>query len=190
MFDNVRDANMRLQGTIVRYEGQPIQIHEVVGVDAAIKLVVMGLVDEEVQRLGLDDPELNLDPVPLGYVNEGKGTSYVERIPIRKWKHGLHRENVHIRGDMVELGRDVIRTRYMADTILGVFPTLPEALQSVVEGRRKETAFNRKFSLRMDEETGIVNLMYRTERVGFVMDGKPQLGPKMQYLKEELEAEQ
>jgi len=190
MFDNTADANMRLSDSVIRLQGSPIYIHEAVrGPDREIQLVYTDL-EGVGGRVGVHNEHLNYEPVPLGYVNIDGMSAYLQRIPARKWKQGLSRDNLQIKGilpDFIDT-RALLTTSYLAATIQGTYPTFAEALTRVREGRDQHTAFHRKFSLHPDSETGLVWLHYAGDRHGWVEgSGAVVLGNRSQYLLQELE---
>lgn len=124
--------------------------------------------------------DLNVEPVPLGYINIGTQASYCKRVPCRRWKQGLSRESLDIRA----MGINILKTKNFSNCILGKYPSLPKSLDLLGE-RQTSIAFERSWAV----QVGIVepSLLYKGKYVGIVKDGRPVLVDKFDYLKEILE---
>jgi hypothetical protein len=196
-YDNVNDAQMRLGGTVIRYNGKPVYVIDVGDkkdpetFDTYIYLNITFPIDGVVDQVLIDDPLLDFSPVPVGYVNYNGGSAYVHRVPIRKWKQGLHRDNLNVEWDTYNgLGEDadILVTSSLARSILNEYPAFDEAIERVRSKRDKSCAFNRKFSL-VRSDIGLLWLYYKGEQVGWI-EGEQTfvLGNEHRYLQEELEA--
>jgi len=184
MFELTQDGNMRLSDSIIRYQGKPIYVEGV----AEDRVVIGTYLDGSGSvRKTMDDRDWDPSPVPTGYVNREGRCYYVCRRPTRRWKQGLHRDNVEVYSYEGSGSRGIINSAAFADTVLGNYPTLEEVLDNVRSRRWSSGAWTRKFALCREEQTGLLWLMHRNNKVGWVQDNSPVLGENAQYLVEELQ---
>lgn len=168
-------ANTRLADTVVRLEvdGTPIWVH-VVHDDG--KVVYQLLEGGDDKFCHLDD--IDTCPVPLGYVNTTKGCHFLERMPVRRYRQGLRRDNMILKNG---LNAGVLAWKDIAKTIVGTFPTFKAAMETAKK-IISPVAWHRHWAI-----DGNGQLHYKGNVVG-VMQGRAQvLGKKYQYLKEALE---
>lgn len=191
LYKNKGYANVRLQGTIVRRKKIPVIVHEVRGdVVSALNMVTK---EEEV----FNYKELDITPVPLGYVNYNKHTFYLSRSPVRNdWRQGLRDRSMVWRYDsynqytqqyakMTKLGKDFgVPVDCVAKTIMGEYPTFNKVLNTLkLLNKSNSMSFSRFFAVRGDS-----SLMYRTLKVGDIDEkGKIVLLDKFFYLKESVQ---
>lgn len=123
---------------------------------------------------------LNIEPVPLGYVNHKNGASYVRRAGARQWKQGLNRDN--LRGPVINKGV-LLKSKELARTIKGKFPSYDEAY-NIYSRTGKSRAFSREWAL----TSGLLepDLCYKDMRVGIGTIKGPKLLPEFEYLTESL----
>lgn len=187
MYDNAHDANMRLSESVIMFNGRPVYIHNV-REERPLMVVFSYLSGDKGEILkSIEDDRFSLTPVKLGYMNYQGKAVYTQRIPCRRWKQGLHRENFDV-GEQHHMDRAILTTAEMEDTILNKYLSYKEALNQVATGECQSAAYHRSFCFSKCEETGLVWLSYRGERAGWVQDGRAVLGEHSQYLAEELEA--
>jgi hypothetical protein len=138
----------------------------------------------------LNSENWNWKPVPLGYVNTGPQAVYVFRRPIRKWKQGLHRDNMGVgnRADLAPIRlrhADILRSRELGRCIQRDYPSFEDASKAVMEGDARgkvaSRSFHPEFSLERNE-LGLLWLAYRGTRVGWYEKGHLRLGEGMQHL--------
>lgn len=158
-------ASTRIRNTLVRYGVNPFYVLNVKRKPKGSGGVAFGIntYTKEEKKILLED--LNLTPVPLGYVNFTQGVILAQRTPSRYWKQGLDRTNLR---HSFNIAIDSIP---LAKTILGLYPTHFEVFEEVVNGEVVERAFSRDFSFSFVEEENKemkVNLKYREKLVGKV----------------------
>ena len=174
-------ADNRLSGTIVRdaITGRPVKVFGVNqdGYAHVVYLDEMGTMNEEERVIKLED--LDVRPVPLGYVNFNGSLSYLYRIPVRRdWKQGLRANNCA----SVGLGLANIPGSNLSKTIMGVFPSFAEVKRTIKNNIGHAYAWHRHWA------TDGKRLYYkRLDCVGTIFRGKPKLTGKCAYLKEALE---
>ena len=94
--DNLDYVRGRLSETLVRDSvGEPFYVYDIAGVKGNFRVSGYQVVSPSV-NLEVAFDELNLEPVPLGYVNIPKrGAAYLERKPLRNDRSkGLRSRNV------------------------------------------------------------------------------------------------
>lgn len=88
-YKNENYANQRLVKTIVRYEQKAVIVEGIVNGMALISYLSNGKKDN------VRYETLDLDPVPLGFINSGGSVSYACRRPMRRdWRQGLRKDNL------------------------------------------------------------------------------------------------
>lgn len=162
-------ASTRLNGTVVRVGVEPVVVNEVRGVDL-VDLTYLRSGERCVKSLR----ELNVKPVPLGFVNDSGECTYVARMPRRSnYRQGLRGDNT-----LCLYGKSLpsFMSVSVANTIVGSYPSLGEALSS----GSKSVAWSRHWAI---TNTGV--LLYKAKgEVGRINGGMPELHPKYSYLNE------
>ena len=186
MWRSVEDAQMRLTGCVVRYKDDPVYIHSVNHSEARGIYANLSILGSEDQiRKGVNDPEWDYRPIPTGYMNYASNAFYITRIPIRKWKQGLHADNV-VSLPATRRVMDLVRTVEFKSVVKNLYPTFDD-INTMIRLGLKGGAFHRKFCLRGNMYAKTPMLEYMGEVVGLVHDGKPELLPQFLFLTEELQ---
>lgn len=166
-------ADSRLADTVVCHNGRPFHVSHITAVMTAYGTdLVSGKVVEIPAR------ELELTPVKLGYCNFNKKAFYVCRIPSRRYKQGLRKDNMLCKA----LSGAAARLEYaqLANTIMGVFPDFKKCVASVTA--LHSMAWHRDWAMDKDGR-----VYYRgTDIVGSLVEGKVVLSTQFAYLKEAL----
>lgn len=172
-------ARTRLEGTIVRYKDEPVHIHSInveTGRAEVSNVETYGTEKDRPYRVDTDD--LNLKPVPLGYVNLKAGVAYLSRIPMRRdWKQGLRLENCFFNSAR----RFSLVGKPISDCIKGIYPSFKEAFEK--SKAMTTVAWHRHWAV----QAGQVVLYKANEVVGSIKNGKVILDKDFHYLKECLE---
>jgi len=177
--DNLEYAKGRLEGTVVRVGNEPVLVMGVNAVGGKIVSRVVPLDDLGNEKI-VKVADLNLEPVPLGYVNHQGGAYYVTRKPMRRdWKQGLRQNNICFVGAE---GFYDMPWYDIQKTILGEYPKPLDAIDQVTRGRLKSVAFSRDFSV--DNQR---RLNYKGRHVVGTYDKMFTLSPKYNYLNEYLQ---
>lgn len=125
--------------------------------------------------------DLNLEPVPLGFVNTTSDMVYVARKPMRRdWKQGLSHNSMVAYG---KLRPDEVNMKLLVQPIMQKYPSFTRALE-VIKGKKNSIAFSRDFGL-MKKGDDLL-LCYRQHQVGVVRDGQPTLNPDKTFLQQHL----
>ena len=153
--DDLEYAQGRLIGTIVRYKGKPIRIADVFYDDDG-EMCFTGRTATGIVETSLD--LLDLEPIPLGYVNYQECAYYLVRKPMRNdWRQGLRP------GNFTFIGREgffELPLKELTDTCLNNYPTFTEARTSIKDGA-ESVAISRHFAI--DSQN---NFLYKSRVVG------------------------
>lgn len=198
-FDSPQHASGYLSGSVVRYQGQPTNIVDVVeGDEGQYTTHHRLLVNQGRGRNNINDlmdGKFNLHPVPLGMMNirgDNKQIAeavYMTRVPERRWKVGLTQNGTRIIPVRYEednmfwrMDRQWFLSMDMHDCIVGEYPSFDNAIRMLKRSRRRSVAFSRNFALVAEGK----KLMYRAnhEPVGDVQADHPSLFPKYEWLYE------
>ena len=178
-------AQSRIQETIVRIAktGEPVYVLrvELTGLCTVVPIEKdWGNPDNNI-LVPIDD--LDLHPVPLGYINCRGQAVYTMRIPMRRdWKQGLRQQNCWSSGPMLYQ----LPMSSLKNCIMNKYPTFERACKDVNvgvdRGRRKAIAWHRSWAV----STGGIVYYKNYEQVGSLNDGEVQLFKSFSYLKEAL----
>lgn len=188
MWDTVNDAQMRIGGCVIKYRDDFWKVMEVdwkaMDVDRGhrgVGLTLVNIETKEVASVGVDDKEISYKPLRTGYCNLRDRVSYVQRVPVRRWKHGLHINNLECDEARKEA---FMSTKAFSAMLRGDYPSFEKAI-GLVENR-KAIAFHRLYALERGN-LGLVWLAYRGYRVGWLERDAIRLGDDYKFLREELD---
>lgn len=180
MFDNIRDADMRLSNSFVRYDGVPVFVQ---GVHDMNQLDVFFPKEKNTKVMDWNDPKFDFSSVPLGYVNTERGAIYSFRQPHRKYKQGVSKDCFRLQGKSST--GDVFNDQGMYDCIAGVYPSFADTIAQVTANGGGR-AYHRHWMLFRNAE-GEISIQHRGIKVGVVKNGVPILLKDKRYLAECLE---
>lgn len=180
MYSEMDYANNRLGGTVVRYGGKAITVIEISsGGTVAATYVTTG------DPVACDVSELDITPVPLGYVNTKVDAKYAVRMPMREdWRQGLRENNARTHDGMKLF--TYTNWHQVGATIDGVFPPFEDCYKAIKVGKTVARAFSRNFAIHLD------GLQYKGRFiVGDVLskDQEVKLSPKFEWLEDVLKME-
>lgn len=176
-------AQSRIQGTVVRLlkNGEPVYVVYVNAYGSCGVTPIEEDWGDHDKTVVVHVDDLDLHPVPLGYVNCAGEATYLMRIPMRRdWKQGLRQENCWSSGRRFMQ----IPMKDIKNCIMDRFPTFDKALKDVSESVRKIKiiAWHRNWAVSTSGQ-----VLYKNhEIVGGVIEDKIVLNPSFQYLKEAL----
>jgi hypothetical protein len=212
LFENYGDLRLRLKNSIIRYNGHPIFIMDALGTGELMYKTLEDL-DRNPHYPGdlvhSDDPGIDIDPVPLGYVNlRGKDAQYFVRVPWRRYRHGLTPESMSIMTPVGQLEHpqyvkpeEAFSWVDLSDTIRGRYPYFEDILEwfkhrNQPAGTGSLVAFDRECALNRLN----LNFHYKGMKVGQFryqrvdpddywqgVEGRLILDEDYRYLKETLE---
>lgn len=179
MYERQEDIRARLEGTIIRYEDDPILVTGNEGFDIFISY----LSGTKKELVSIKDSKLNFKAVPLGYVNYRGRAYYLHRIPQRRWKQGLSAAGVYSVTPNAPI-ENLLRKPLVA-TIKGIYCSYDKALSDIQNKTMVSIAFNRVIAIRK-EDLGNIKLEYKGTEVGWFEGDKVILGKDYVHLKEHL----
>ena len=186
-FDH-RHASAYLVNSVIRKGPTPILVTDVMEADEKNKkwrLNYIPIGSSANSILFLPSTEVNMNPVPLGMINAHKQVVFASRIPTRGWKVGLYEHNVYFRPlalDWGETAPELLRSKYLRDTILGKYPDFDKVIKDIRAGHKMK-AFSRRFAVIGG------SLMYKSigNAVGVAERTGPVLFENFNYLTEVLQ---
>lgn len=198
MYDSADEANNRLAGTIVSYDGEPVYIRDAQNhADGCIRLsMIPHPFNGSATRKRIDSPAFNkFRPIPLGFCNfftpgGNRHVTWCERTSPRSRRQGLCSDNVRMitlspggsggmRGIRLEgafSGSDAFR-----EMVTGQYPSFDLVLRTLVPD--SSIAVSREFALRRGK-MNLVTLHHKLEEVGVVFRGQLFLSNDHQFLME------
>lgn len=179
-------AQTRIQGTVLRIfkSGEPVYVYHV---DAAGNCHVIPIEkdwNDMANAVIVHVDDLDMHPVPLGYVNCAGEATYLMRIPMRRdWKQGLRQENCFSSGRRFSQ----IPMKDVKQCIINKYPSFERALKDVntgvSKGKVKLIAWNRHWAVNT-----LGQVFYKNrEPVGEIKNDKVSLFSDYTYLKEVLQ---
>lgn len=168
LYDCGEYADSRLASTYVRMGKDVVWVDRVF---EDLTCAVRNVKEMEFKNVLLS--ELNLQSMPLGYVNTPGGAYFLARIPKRRdWRQGLRENNVN---HPFLLGMGLLQP------VNNLYPTFKEGLEILGEKDRDyRVAFSRDFAMSLN------TLHYRDECVGVIKGDVPTLLGGYYYLDEAL----
>lgn len=171
-------AGSRLNGTVVRYGEDPVMVQHV-----DENVVCHCYVLDTGKEIQVPLSDLNLVPVPLGYINSpGRNAYYAVRRPMRRdWRQGLRYNSMVITDRPV--APEEIPWIDIARTIRGKYPTFKELVESLERDElTKTTAWSRQYAL-----TPEATVKYCGTTIGHLKNGTLIFKEDFTYLKESFE---
>lgn len=180
--DDLDYATRRLNNTLVRLaNGDPYYVSRTYLDDQGV-MYHTGTNIASGQQQQVLHADLNLEPVPLGFVNTSSDMVYVARKPMRRdWKQGLSHNSMVTYG---KLRPDEINMKLLVQPIMKQYPSFTRALASL-QGKKQSVAFSRDFGISKFGEQLV--LVYRQHRVGTIVDGEPVLDTGKMFLLQHLQ---
>lgn len=134
-------------------------------------------------RISVPFRDLDLTPIPNGYVNTEVSSSFWCRVPLRRdWRQGARRENFSANAVGPFEFQDTFTMYHLEQPLANNYPSFNDALD-LVEEQKHSCAFSRSFSV---TEEGGINYKGRA-RVGQVNDSQSiRLNDDFYYLQEVL----
>lgn len=195
---NYEDIMHKYAQSIIFYKGEPVMCIGAVpqhdGCQVRYSKLGPNYRDgmEEEKRVSAEDDAFCDGPFKLGYVNgvsilneEGmpvRGTSFVARAPIRKYKQGLSSQNLVFYGRGLSYNV-ACRMPEFVDMLKGKYPTYNQCVKVLGDAVR-QIAYHRHFAIgigKLDQ----AELFYRGQIVGQGKDYKNiELAPRFRFLQE------
>lgn len=174
-------ANSRLANTVAMCDSTQIYIQNISD-RGVVKYIPLNNQHLELTALYR---EVDLNPIQLGFVNEReRRAEYMYRLPTRVQRQGLCDKNV-----VKVNGRVDFWTPAFVNCIMGVYPTVDNVVDRIVNNEANSLAFSRSFMLAAHNAISL-KLCYKiTGAVGAYMfnTGVFKFTPKYSFLKEALD---
>ena len=188
-YKDVEYASERISGSVVRHNDVPVYVEHISGGGMAhIRKLASDKGFHEV-----DYEELDMTPVPLGFVNTIYGVSFARRVPKRRdWRQGLRDIILMVECVLGAPTRIRSTSAELLNTILNIYPSASACVEAIECGEAVGMAFSRVFCVGNKEKEGYA-LHYRIgHHVGWISIGpdgniNTKLKPEYDYLKEFLQ---
>lgn len=163
------DISQQYLANLVSYKGDIVYVSRVFE-DRTVK--VFDLLKQVYKSAEFSLEDFSVIKSRLGMVNVFDSVIYMSRIPIRKMAIGLNKSNISVNTVPTEYPEGKDDTRYavqslviapIVNTLLGIYPSLEEALQQVNKEKPSTIAFDRQFAVNSQSE-----VFYKTKIVGYV----------------------
>lgn len=148
--------------------------------------------EENTSVISTKHNDINTQSPKLGYLNYGNHTTYVSRIPVRFYRHGLNVRNLvsfsptdgRRRDTFSFLEHNTIFSEGLQNTIHNKYPTFKQCIVKVgtLKSRIRSNAFDRESAL--VSVNGVINVYFGTTKVGKVVEDMVILDDEHMYLKE------
>lgn len=179
--DDIEYARRRLVNTVIRTPaGNPFYV---VSIDQGPDDLLCFGQDLVVERdFTFPLRSLNLEPIPLGFVNLSSSMLFLCRKPMRRdWRQGLSLQSLVVYGGDA---RD-ISFKLLKQPVLKQYPSWRQAVERLTSTSKSSIAFSRDFGL--TKRHGGLDLVYRKHLVGTVLNGVPRLSPDKFFLQQHLD---
>jgi hypothetical protein len=197
-YETQEEAKMRLEGTVVMYDERPCFVREIIQADQDLvaRLNPMPRMRDDLP-VNIKDEKLVARGLRLGYVNYGaRGVVYVERMPVRRYKQGICRDNLYFKlhnnpgvgNNQRDYWQALLGRKEFTDMLVNAYPSVDKCIDELnAGGDKKAAAFAREFALEKDE-LGLFFLYHKGNKVAW---GEPTTGytlpSEYMYLREVLQ---
>jgi hypothetical protein len=162
----VEDLRTMYQGTVCMYKNKPYYIEEVGG---RYQATCFDLSTQRSKLIEINEVDFTAPQRRLGFINVKRSVVFASRIPVRRYKVGLSKENTTFEclpvgypegEDMTRRHLNSLKTVEMGDTIFNRYPSIEES-HALLEAGHRCVAFDRQFAMSDDGK-----LYYKTKVVG------------------------
>lgn len=173
---NYNDAVRIFDKCIIRYGEEPVFVNKV---KENMELDCFKIHNHRPIRFKVNDANINITPIPTGYVNGYGTTIYLSRGTPRVYHQGLSRDNLRI--ELFAGGDNDMRLRaevtqltsiHVAEMVHDIYPTLAQAVEALEAGA-KSVAWSRTKAIDRDFKVYFKTRcigMYDKERNTIVLD--------------------
>jgi hypothetical protein len=193
-YDSIEEANLRLAGSIVKYDGKPVYVSEVafnpkLFGDNRIRVYFypLPIVGEgEKQRRVLTSPKFDFKAFSVGFVMINQSLCFIGRAPCRRYQQGLTDGNSRIQGNASF--RDLLYSQEFVDACCGIRKNFREYIAGGDPWNPASGPISFSFAFK-GEDNGTKSLLYckggPITTIGLFRDnGNYELNPKYSFLKE------
>lgn len=199
-YETLEEIKMRLESSVVLYDGAPVYITRVAAPEADDKKEISRVFFRELPyepdgrdiRKFLSSRKFDLNIPNLGYINHRGRALYLTRAPVRQYSQGLCNKNTTV----MELGgrrsewsfNDIIRGDGLANLLKGSYPSFKEAGE-ILNEKTQSVAISKSFAVNIDNDLDVLMMSYKGTKCGLAFKGERaiRLSPKFHFLKNEAE---
>ena len=157
LYDNLKDAQDKLLGTICMYKGRACLVREVIPHNPdntpPFGLTLAFRNTRSLTRTTTDDKDFDFRHFKLGYAHHSGVIAWWYRKPVKQYKQGLRQDQVkavlskpeHYRGIAWDWSQDIV------DMLENSYPSLGTCQKMLMDGENSAMAFNRDFGLSYDK---------------------------------------
>lgn len=209
-YETLEEAEMRLNGTVVLYDGEPVYVNRIATAAPGdpkqdiFRVYARPLpLDKKEEGKGeefrkfISSKKFDLSTFKMGFMNRNGKIYYCSRAPKRQYKQGISTNTLvcdpvdkndfeyHQKGS--PRLTHLIYEQCFADMVRGIYPSFEEAMKLLLEEETNAVAFCREYALSKDKDLdGLIYLYHKTNKVGFILNEQVNLAKKMRCLKETL----
>lgn len=195
MYETREEAAMRLDGTVIQGPSGLVYVKQMESNSrlAYREFKKSGGIMSTVKYAELHEG-FNIKPFPLGYLNRWDSCYYIQRMPVRKYKQGLHEAAIRV----VPNGAGKLSPRgvfsFLYDGVgfykmyNDIYPTLEEIKDLLDSGDYISQAFHREWAMGFGDDNKTYRLYYKAHPVGLYdrLSGRVALEENRKYLQEAL----
>lgn len=193
--------NQKLQGCYVLFKGEPVFIQEVRDSDIIITKVNGSRIPESAREVFSEDFDIT-QPI-LGFINTDVGVYFIERRHVdntgSKYKiafcpNKVRRYSIHpvpsVNGlrkvfkDKVIQHMDISEFYFVSKLLVKSYYTIPEAIESLILGKRLASAISEDLALVASYETNSIYVWLGTKVVGYYDGGDLKLHIKARNIRQ------
>lgn len=141
--DDFEYASSRLRNTVVKFDDNPVYVVEIS--DSEVYGTVSNMWGGDEKQVHPKD--LDLSPIPLGFVNWGRTAGFLSRMPTRYYKQGLCNNNVNW-----SLYAGQLYSKNTFRTMKQIFPKAIECLEGLVCGEIFRRGISNSFAIEANED--------------------------------------
>lgn len=169
-WDTPNDIQRYLSGTVFRYKGHPYYFQ----FDGLSRFSYYALTDTDTRlgQVSYDDPDIDVEPLELGYYQGRDRVLRMERHPQKQWSQGLTKNNCTVwklDGSRHADYNHPLLNQGVVDMLTGNYPTLDECF--VILETKKEVALSRDIALASTGKGYPYTVFYKGDIVGFIPPG-------------------
>lgn len=164
---SVADLQTMYKDSVVMYKNKPYQI-----IDIGRNFIArcFNLLTQRVEEHEINEIEFTAPARRLGLINSPAGVFYAHRVPIRRYKVGLTRDNTSIQSIDIAYGANAnahlrrcqdLTAPELADCIFNKYPSFIDAVEKVADGVIHSIAFDRQFAVDLHGR-----VFYKKQHVG------------------------
>ena len=164
-YDNGSDVRMRLNNTIVFYEGKPYYCKTYEEGSPNWMMLILSSLEDKPKTIEIKhtDPKLDTSAPRLGYINWANSAYFLSRAPARLQSQGLRSDTIWTKPRLVS--SNYFTSSAMGNALLGKYPKVSEAEKMLNTLSFSKVAIHRDFAIGWKDNLRI-GLFYQEEELG------------------------